>query len=305
MKIILVTGSEGFVGSHLLKILQDDLYRVIPTCYPLLMPKNGKYIALEVSNAEMVLGTVKAHQPDIIFHLAAMSSVSRSFKEPLETYQSNIIGTANILEAASTLKKKPRVIFISTCEVYGGGENIDEDAPVNLMNPYAVSKYAAELICRNYIARGLDVVILRPFTHTGTGHARNFVLPSIAAQIAEIEVGKRPPIVEVGNIETRREFMNVQDIVNAYSRAISKADTGQIYNISSGAGYSIGDALKRFKKFAKSKFEVRIDPSRIRKVDIPVLIGNGELFMHTTRWKPRIKFEKTIEDLLNYWRAKI
>ncbi|OGC42637.1 hypothetical protein A2Y85_07195 [candidate division WOR-3 bacterium RBG_13_43_14] len=305
MKVILVTGSEGFVGTHLLKVLQEGLYRVVPTCYPLFMPKNGKYLPLEISNAEMVHEILKTHQPDIVFHLAAMSSVSKSFKEPLVTYQTNIIGTANILEAARNLKKKPRIVFISTCEVYGGGENISEDTPVNLMNPYAVSKYSAELICQNYIAEGLDVVILRPFTHTGTGHARNFVLPTIAAQIAEIELGKRPPIVEIGNTEIRREFMNVQDIVNGYSQAISKADTGRIYNISSGYGYSISDALKRFQKLAKAKFEVRIDPSRIRKIDIPVLVGNGELFNHTTRWKPKIKFEKTIEDLLNYWRAKV
>lgn len=305
MKVILLTGSEGFVGSHLLKVLQERLYRIVPTCYPLLMPKNGNYLALEITNAEMVQSVLKSHQPDIIVHLAAVSSVSRSFKEPLATYQTNIMGTANLLEATRNLTKKPRFIFISTCEVYGGGENITEDKPVNLMNPYAVSKYSAELICKTYGAEGLNIVILRPFTHTGTGHARNFVLPTIAAQIAEIELGKRPPIVEIGNIEVRREFMNVQDVVNAYAQAITKAESGRVYNISSGHGHSISDALDIFKKYAKTEFEVHVDPSRIRKIDIPAIIGNGELFMHKTRWKPKIKFEKTIEDLLNYWRAKV
>ncbi len=305
MKVVLVTGSEGFVGTHLKNLLQENLYRVIPTCYPLLVPKSGNYLALEITSAEMVDGIFKTHQPDVIFHLAAMSSVSRSFKEPSLTYQTNIIGTANILEAARNLKKKPRVVFISTCEVYGGGENITETAPVNLMNPYAVSKYSAELICRNYVSAGLDVVILRPFTHTGTGHARNFVLPTIAAQVAEIELGKRPPIVEIGNTEIRREFMNVRDVMNAYLRAMSKTDAGETYNISSGVGYSISDALKRFRNISRKKFEVRVDQGRVRKIDIPVLIGNGELFTQKTRWRPKIKFEKTLEDLLNYWRAKV
>lgn len=304
MKIILVTGSEGFVGSHLVKALKEVLYKIEPTCHPLLVPKDGRYIPLDILNLEMTKNVIKICQPDIIFHLAAISSVSKSFRDPPLTYNTNVIGTVNLLEAAKCLDKKVRFIFVSTCEVYGGGENISETSEVVLKNPYAVSKYAAELICQNYSNDGIDYVILRPFTHTGPGQAKDFVLPTIANQIVEIEKGKRPPLIELGTIEVKREFMNIQDIINAYKLTIEKCKSGNIYNISSNKGHTIAEALEIFKKLSKIKFEVKSDPSKIRKVDIPVLIGNGDKFTKLKGWEPKFKFDKTIEDLLNYWRAK-
>ncbi|MBA7479516.1 GDP-6-deoxy-D-mannose reductase [subsurface metagenome] len=305
MKIVLVTGSEGFVGSHLIKALDKVRYQVEPVCYPLLIPKNGMCIPLDVLNLEMTEDVLKVHQPDIIFHLAAISSVSKSFRDPPLTYSTNIIGTVNLLEAAKSLKKNVRFIFVSTCEVYGGGENISESASVVLKNPYAVSKYAAELVCQNYAVDGIECVILRPFTHTGPGQFKDFVLPTIAMQIAEIEKNKRPPLIELGNIKVKREFMNIDDIINAYILAIEKCKPGNIYNISSNKGYTIGKAIEIFKKLSRVKFEVKTDPSKIRKIDIPILIGNGDKFSKLTGWEPIVKFEKTIKDLLNYWRAKL
>jgi len=152
---------------------------------------------------------------------------------------------------------------------------------------------------------GIEYVILRSFTHTGPGQVKDFVLPTVAMQIAEIEKNKRPPLIELGNTEVRREFMNIDDIINAYKLAIEKCKPGNIYNISSNRGYTIAQAIEIFKKLSKVKFETKTDPSKIRKVDIPVLIGNGDKFSRLTGWKPRVKFEKTIEDLLNYWRAKL
>jgi GDP-4-dehydro-6-deoxy-D-mannose reductase len=305
MKIILVTGSEGFVGAYFVKVLKEALYKVVPTCYPLLVPKDGKHIPVDILNLEMTKDVIKIHKPDIIFHLAAISSVSKSFRDPPLTYNTNVIGTVNLLEATKALNKKVRVIFVSSCEVYGGGEHITETARVVLKNPYAVSKYSAELVCQNYSMAGIGCVILRPFSHTGPGQSRDFVLPSIAAQIAEIEKGKRPPLIEIGNVSVRREFMNVHDIISAYKIAIEKCKSGNIYNIASNKSHTIADALENFKKLAKVKFEVKTELSKIRKVDIPVLIGKGDKFRRLTKWKPKIKFEKTIEDLLNYWRAKI
>ncbi len=305
MNRILVTGAEGFVGSHLMKVFKETLEIIIPTCYPLLRPRRGKFVPLDLLNKDAVAEVLKTHNPDIIFHLAAISSVSRSFRDRVLTYSTNVMGTVNLLEAARNLNKKIKFIFISTCEVYGGGENLTEDSPIELKSPYAVSKYTAELVCRDYARAGIDIIILRPFNHTGPGQSDDFVLPSIARQIAEIECGKRPPLIEVGNIEIKREFMNVQDVVLAYKLAIQRCATGEVYNISSGMGYSLSEVIEVFKKMARVNFEIKIDPGRLRKTDIPVLLGNGEKFSSITGWHAKIKIEKTLEDLLNYWRAKV
>ncbi len=305
MNRILVTGSEGFVGSHLIKILKESLNIIIPTCFPLLKPKHGKFISLDITNIDMVREIYKTHNPDIIFHLAAVSSVARSFLDRPFTYNTNIMGTVNLLEAAQSLNKKIKFIFISTCEVYGGGENLKEDAPIVLKNPYAVSKYACELICKEYTSSNIEIIILRPFNHTGPGQSDDFVVPSIARQVAEIERGKKIPLIELGNTQIRREFMDVMDVVLAYKLAIEKSLVPDIYNISSNKSHSLADIIEIFKKLTRVKFDIKTDPSRLRKTDIPVLIGNGEKFSQLTGWKPKIKLEKTIEDTLNYWRAKV
>lgn len=305
MKRILVTGAEGFVGSHLTKILKESLNIIIPTCFPLLKPRRGKFINLDITSIDMVREVIKAHHPDIIFHLAAVSSVARSFIDRQFTYNTNVIGTVNLLEAAQSLNKKIKFIFVSTCEVYGGGENLKENAPIVLKNPYAVSKYAGELICKDYANSDIESIILRPFNHTGPGQSDNFVVPSIARQIAEIERGKRIPLIELGNIEIRREFMDIMDVVIAYKLAIEKSITPDIYNISSNKSHSLFEVIELFKKLTKVNFEIRTNPSLLRKNDIPVLSGNGGKFMQLTGWIPKIKLEKTIEDTLNYWRAKI
>ncbi|MCX7995203.1 MAG: NAD-dependent epimerase/dehydratase family protein, partial [candidate division WOR-3 bacterium] len=240
MNRILITGAEGFVGSHLIKILRETLDLIIPTCYPPLRPKQGKYIDMDILNFDMVREVFKIHNPDVVFHLAAISSVAKSFVDRPFTYNTNIIGTVNLLEGALSLNKKVKFIFVSTCEVYGGGENLKEDAPIVLKNPYAISKYAAELICREYAGNNIEVMILRPFNHTGPGQSTDFVLPSIARQIAEIERGKKIPLIEVGNIEIKREFMNVLDVVRAYKLAIEKFVPDEVFNISSGCSYSLG-----------------------------------------------------------------
>ena len=304
MKSILVTGSEGFVGTHLIKKLEESHYEVVPTCYPLLLPKKGDYVPFDILNLDRSREVLKNHKPDIIFHLAAISSVLKSFLDPRLTYDTNIMGTVNLLEAAKSLNKKMRFIYVSTCELYGGGENLDETSEIILKNPYATSKYASELICKNYLGGNIDCVILRPFNHTGPGQVEDFVLPTIAKQIAEIEQGKKPPLIEIGNTDVKREFMDIHDIVEAYKLAIEKCQKGEIYNISSNRAYTFAEILEIFKKFSKEKFEIKVETTRIRKVDSPVLVGNGNKFSNLTGWQPKFEIEKTIEDLLNYWRAK-
>jgi len=305
MKTVLVTGSEGFVGSHLIKALDRLKYEVVPACLPQLLPKKGKYVPLDVLNLDLAIEVFKQHDPDIVFHLAAVSSVAKSFRDRPTAYSTNIAGTANLLEATKSLKKNPRFFFVSTCEVYGGGEHLSEDAPIILKNPYAVSKYSAELICNDYQRDGLDCVIIRPFTHTGPGQAESFVLPTVAKQVSEIEKGKRAPLIELGNVEAKREFLNVKDIVSAYGLAIEKCTGEETYNIAGGKGYTISDVVSIFAALSKKTFDLKVNPTKMRKNDIPVLLGDGEKFAHLTGWSPKVKIEKTVEDLLNYWRAKV
>ena len=305
MKTVLVTGSEGFVGSHLIKALDEESYDVVATCLPQLIPKKGKYVALDILNLDLVIEVVKQYEPDVIFHLAAISSVAKSFRDRAVAYNTNISGTANLLEAAKSLTKKARFFFVSTCEIYGGGENLTEDAPPVLKNPYAISKYAAELICNDFQSDGLECVILRPFTHTGPRQSETFVLPTIAKQISEIEKGKRAPLIELGNVEAKREFLNINDIVDAYLLALVKCEPGETYNIASGKGHTIAEIVEMYAKLAKKPFDLRVNPVKLRKADIPVLLGDGGKFSNLTGWSPKVTIEKTLEDLLNFWRAKV
>lgn len=305
MKTLLVTGSEGFAGSHLIKALDTAKYDVVATCLPQLIPKKGKYVALDILNLDLTLEVFKQNQPDVVFHLAAVSSVAKSFRDRPIAYSTNITGTANLLDAARSLDKKTVFYFVSTCEVYGGGEYLAEDAPIVLKNPYAISKYAAELIVADYQADGSDCVILRPFTHTGPGQSETFVLPTIAKQVSEIEKGKRAPLIELGNVQARREFLNIKDIVNSYTMAVEKCIPGETYNIASGQGYTIYELVEIFARLSKKEFELKVNPTKMRKNDIPVLVGNGKKFSDLTGWSAKVKVEKTVEDLLNYWRAKV
>jgi GDP-4-dehydro-6-deoxy-D-mannose reductase len=305
MKTVLVTGSEGFVGSHLIKALDVSMYEVVATCLPQLVPKKGKYVALDILNLDLAVEVFKQHDPDIVFHLAAVSSVAKSFRDRPTAYSTNIVGTANLLEATKSLKKKSQFFFVSTCEIYGGGEGLSEDGPTALKNPYAVSKYSAELICNDYQRDGLECVIIRPFTHTGPGQAESFVLPTIAKQVSEIEKGKRAPLIELGNVEAKREFLNVKDIVSAYGMAMEKCVVGETYNIASGKGYKISEVVDIFAALSKKTFDLKTNPTKMRKNDIPVLLGDGTKFSQLTGWSPKVKIEKTVEDLLNYWRAKV
>ncbi|MBN2620227.1 GDP-mannose 4,6-dehydratase [candidate division WOR-3 bacterium] len=304
-KTVLITGSEGFVGSHLTKALQEALYKVECTCRPLTATKREACIPLDILNYEMIKDVMATYTPDIVVHLAAITSVGKSLRDPIRTYTTNVIGTVNLIEACRVIGKPVRFVHVSSSEVYGGGTSCGETDEVVLRNPIAVSKYAAELIIQNTTVQGLEYIIMRPFSNTGPGHSEDFVLPTIAKQVAEIEQNKRPPLLELGDIEVVREFNNIVDIASAYHLAIEKCRPGELYNVASGKGHSVADALTVFRGLSKVDFEVKVAETKLRKDDIHVLVGNGTKFISCTGWKPRIPFEKTIEDMLNYWRAKV
>ncbi len=317
MKKVLITGITGFVGKHLAShLLAQNTYKVVGTY----RSESGlgtlgdikeqiTLKQLDLHDAEAVESLILSEKPDYIFHLAAQASSAKSFSIPVETLTNNIISEFSLLD---TLRKHSlqhiRVLIISTGEIYGivKAEDVpvDEDTPFRPATPYAVSKLAQDyLSLQYYLAYQLDIVRLRPFNHVGPGQREGFVVADFAKQIAEIEKGKKEPIIFVGNLEAKRDFTDVRDMVKAYALALQKGKAGEVYNIGSGKSYKIDDILQTLLSFSSKKITVTIDPARIRPVDVPEIRCDFQKFHTITGWEPAIVFEKTLQDVLDYWRG--
>jgi GDP-4-dehydro-6-deoxy-D-mannose reductase len=309
MKRTFITGIEGFVGHYLADLLASKNHETSgiyfdETAIKGLKGKPYRCDIRDVDKVKMVLAEIK---PDWIFHLAAISSVAISYNQPSLTFDINVQGIWNLLAALNELHLNPRVILISSCEVYGRALAfpIKETAPLCPLSPYALSKVFSEEVGQFYHrTRGADVVILRPFTHTGPGHSEVFVFPGIARRIAEIERGEREPVLEVGNIENERDFTDVRDMVRAYLLAAEHCPAGESYNITSGKTISIKAGIEFLLSQAKKKIELKVDPNRLRPNDIQTLKGDGGKFSTLTGWKPEIEFKQTLKELLDFYRQR-
>ncbi|OGG01449.1 GDP-mannose 4,6-dehydratase [Candidatus Gottesmanbacteria bacterium RBG_16_52_11] len=316
-KKALITGIAGFVGSHLAELLLAEGYEV----YGLTRPRSkmdhidliiGK---LHLEDADLLdshslYTTVSRIMPDYIFHLAAQSFVPTSWVSPSVTLEVNIVGTANLFEAVRQASIDPVVQIACSSEEYGlVYENelpIRETNPLRPLSPYAVSKLAMDYLGYQYHqSYKVRVVRTRGFNHTGPRRGDTFAESNFAKQIAVIEKGKQPPVIHVGNLEAQRDYTDVRDMVRGYLLAVEKCDPGDVYNICSGHAIQIGDMLKLLLSKSKIKVEIKPDPSRMRPSDVPVLIGDNTKFTKKTGWKAEIPFEKTMEDLLNYWRTRV
>lgn len=307
MKKVLITGIEGFVGNYLAGYLSSLNYNIYGTYFAIPQKPNYKTYYCDIRNYSEVLRVIKTIKPKVIFHLAAQSSVSQGEKNIKETFAINTLGTLNILEAVREVKIKPRIIYISSCEVYGrSNKKLTENTPPNPVSFYALSKLCAEKICLYYVNQyDFDIVILRPFSHTGPGQAEYFIFPSVAKRIAEIEVGKRKPVLQVGNIKVKRDYLDVSDVIRAYYLAMKKGKSGEIYNITSGKPYTIEKCIDFLLSLSQKKIKVKVVKSLIRANDIPILTGSAKKFSTLTGWKPEVSFFTTLADLLNYYRMKM
>ena len=308
---ILVTGAEGFVGGHLLRALAaDGDHELIGGCWApgtdagarVELPAGVRHIHLDVTSEESVRAAVGKHRPEWVIHLAAQSSVSRSFADPIGTWEVNATGTLRLAEALRDDAEGSRLLVISSAEVYGTvpaeAQPIRESAPLRPATPYGASKAAAELAALQVEASGgIEVVVARSFNHAGPGQDERFVFPAMARQLARIRKGGAEPVLRVGNLEVSRDFLDVRDVVRAYVLLMAAGKTGEVYNVCSGEAHTLLTLVQRLIDLSETGARLEVDPERFRPVDIPVLFGDpGKL--RALGWRPELDLDRTLADLL-------
>lgn len=316
-KKALITGIAGFAGSHLAELLLSQGYEVYGLCRPRSKTDHIESIKskLHLEDADLLdshslYTTIARIKPDYIFHLAAQSFVPTSWVSPSVTLEVNVVGSGNLFEAVRQVGIDPVIQIACSSEEYGLVHSdeipIKETNPLRPQSPYAVSKVAMDYLGYQYFCSyKMRIIRTRGFNHTGPRRGETFVTSNFAKQIALIEKNKQEPYILVGNLETQRDWTDVRDMVRGYLVAVEKCEPGEVYNICTGKAVQIGDMLKMLLSFSKVKASIRPDPMRLRPSDVPVLIGDNTKFVSKTGWKPDISFEKTMEDLLNYWRLRV
>ena len=291
----LVTGSNGFVGRWLVAHLEAQGDQV-----------TGLDAEVDITDAAAITEAVVAVNPEAILHLAAQASVGASWGDQAGTYEVNTIGAVNVLGAAASCARPPRVLLVSSSEVYGRVTESDlpvtEDQPFAPVSPYAASKAAAEIAgIQAWLGRGVEVVRARPFNHTGPGQRTDFVVPALARQVAEA-AGSGAEALYTGNLDARRDISDVRDVVRAYRALAVSGQAGEAYNVCSGRAVSIRDVAERLLRIAGVDVPIVVDPERVRPVDLPELRGDPAKLRLATGWEPRIDLDATLADVLAHWK---
>ncbi|MBI2675349.1 MAG: GDP-mannose 4,6-dehydratase [Candidatus Aenigmarchaeota archaeon] len=318
MQRALITGITGFVGSHLAELLLKEGIEVYGTVRWRSKTDNIDHIKDKITLIEADLrdahsteSAIEKAEPDYIFHLAAQSFVPTSWHAPEETLVTNIIGSLNVLEAVRKSKTNTIIQVAGSSEEYGLVQKnevpIKETNELRPLSPYGVSKVAQDRLTIQYcMSYGMKAIVTRAFNHTGPRRGEVFVTSNFARQIAEIEKKKKEPAIYVGNLDAERDFTDVRDIVKAYLLAVQKCKYGEVYNICCGKSRKIKSVLDTLLKLSRAKdIQVKTDPKRLRPSDVPILLGDCSKFEKATGWKPEIPFDKTMEDLLDWWRERI
>lgn len=317
MSKILITGITGFAGSHLAEYLIDKGDQISGTY----LSEGGLLNILKIRDKldlhkinlleeGTVNNLVSSLKPDVIFHLAALPSPAASFNNPAEFLSNNINSQVNLLEAVKNSKISPRILIVSSAEIYGLVEEkdlpINENTTYNPTSPYAVSKIAQDYLgLQYYISSKLEIIRVRPFNHVGPRLSPDFAPSAFAKKIAEIEKGKRDPVLTVGNLEPRRDFTDVRDMVRAYSLLVDKGEAGQAYNAGSGKSMQISEILEILKSYSSVDFEITREEALYRLNDIPELRCDAAKLHQATGWSPEIEIKRTLKDTLDYWREVV
>lgn len=297
---VFITGISGFVGNYLKKYLEAKHYAVFG------MDRNAKtdidktIFSCDILDTTALSDIISSIAPDYVIHLAAQSSVPKSFSDPDLTFRVNVDGTRNLFNACL---KKPlqKILVVSSVQIYGIPEYLplDEKHPLRGTSPYAKSRIQQEKLLAEY--KNLPITLLRSFNHTGPGQPPAFAIPSFAFQIAQIKKGLQPPILTVGNLDIIRDFSDVRDIVRAYHLALSSTANHEVYNVGSGHGYLLRDVVKQLIEISEMEISIHVEPSLVRSDDIPELVCNYEKFHNATGWRPTIPLQDTLQDVFHYF----
>lgn len=337
---VLVTGITGFAGSHMAEFLlkqpdveifgiyrrrsrlehieglSDKTYMIEPgvasiqTLQKAFQPGKINIIDCDLMDAFSVHKLIGAVRPDRIFHLAAQSHVPTSWNSPYATLQDNIMGQLNLFEAIREAGIDPLIQIAGSSEEYGlvypDEVPMKESNPLRPLSPYAVSKVTQEMLAYQYYrSYGMKNIVSRGFNHSGPRRGENFVDSSFARQIALIEKGLQEPVIYVGDLSSKRDFTDVRDMVRAYWLLLEKCKPGEVYNIGSGSTRAVQESLDILLGMSAVKVEVRVDPTRLRPSDVLILWADASKFQEATGWKPTIPYRQTLQDMLDYWRARV
>ena len=315
MRRVLVTGVTGFAGSHLVDYMLTrndcEIFGIQRWRSPLENVEHFKdritLVECDLRDASSTRDTLERIRPDWVFHLAAQSFVPTSWSAPTESLTTNVLGELNLFEAVRRIGLSCRIQLACSSEEYGmvypDELPIKETNPLRPLSPYAVSKVAQDMLGYQYfMSYGMKIVRTRGFNHTGPRRAPVFVCSDFARQIIDIEKGLKPPVMEVGNLDAKRDFTDVRDMVRAYWLSLEKGTPGSVYNICTGRSYSIREILGKLVEISGVRVDVRTDKGRLRPSDVPLLEGDNSVFRKDTGWEPVIPMEKTLADLLDFWR---
>src|SRR3989440_6399885 len=312
-KTVLVTGIDGFAGSHLSDLLvrrRHNVHGTIRGARPDERAELGPTVTthrVDLLDRSRVDELVRTTKPQWVFHLAALSSPAASWEDPAGTIATNAGLEANLLAAAVQLDPMPRVVVVGSSDECGlppgRARRLNEATPLQPVTPYGVSKVTQDLLALQYhLSHGLPAIRLRPFNHTGPRQAPHFAIASFAQQIARIELGAQPPVLKVGNLDARRDFTDVRDIVRAYLMAAEKGKPGEVYNIGSGTAPRLRDLVARLLTMTRASITLEVDARRKHAVEADVYLCDALRFRRLTGWAPQISLDRTLRDTLEYWR---
>ena len=299
----LITGANGFVGKYLASELKKNGYEV----YGIDIVATDNVYCVDILDYSALKDVIDKENPDCIFHLAGQASVGLSWSEPQMTFDVNVKGTLNLLEAVRKQEKRIKMLIIGSSDEYGKVK--EEDCPISEelepqpCNPYAISKLTQEELCRLYVkTHDMYIIMTRSFNHTGPGQKRGFVIADICSRIVSLEKSgeKRMP---VGNLDAKRDFSDVRDIVRAYRLLMEDGIAGEIYNVGSGKAYSIKQMLDMLLDMSNKDIEVFVDKSKLRPIDLPLIQSDISKLSNCTGYHPKYDIKDTLSDVLEYWRS--
>lgn len=309
-KKVLIIGAAGFVGKYLIRhYRKQNSYEIYATklANEEIQENEIQVFDLDILQKDEIVKLLYAIRPDYIFHLAAQSSVSVAWNNPGLTIDINIKGAVNVLDAVRELYYKPRILLIGSGEEYGYIEAdevpIREENRIRPGNIYAATKACQNMIGNIYSkAYDMKVLMVRAFNHIGPEQSSIFVVSDFCRQVAEIELGRREPVMYVGNLSAKRDFTDVRDVVRAYSLLIERGQPGETYNVGSGQAFEIKEILEKITALSQRQIKIEIDPNKIRPVDVPIIEADVRKLKEITGWQREISLEQTISETLDYWR---